>query len=82
MLDKQQGGALDNIQRRYERDHDATRDKTIQSGQQHIKDLPLFYIYDYKQLPFHLFDVQCSHIKRVTEELWRLARNSGLLFRV
>jgi hypothetical protein len=79
MLDKEAGGALDNLQRRYERDQDATCDKTERGQQQYINDLPLFYIYNYKQLPFRPFDDQCSYIKRVFEGLWRLARNSGLL---
>ena len=35
MLDKEAGGALDNLQRRYERDQDAIRDK-IERGQQSI----------------------------------------------
>ena len=37
MLDKEAGGALDNLQRRYERDQDAIRDK-IERGQQYMNE--------------------------------------------
>ena len=49
MLDKEAGGALDNLQRRYERDQDAMRDK-IERGQQYMNDLPI-----------HLFDDQVGN---------------------